>query len=208
MRKRIADVVDSIANEAYETYKALKVSCEEDFIWTGVERVVAIAYNTIEINSKHIITIPKNCDLVVGIVSNECDVITFCIQIGGYECLQGPHTLSCDGFLPLKVPMLCWYNSVMQVVCDRPCLLTVVYGMMLDDSERRAIVRLGAFQRMGKQQQTRNTVAKSEAKSEAGTKGGRIMWYNGSVAEVETDADYYNESITSTMVDLGLNVNC
>lgn len=85
-------------------------------------------------------------DLLLGIHSSAS--LSLQLRIGGRDYLD-PHVFPTEGgYLPLKVPMICWRNYFLNAVCDRPSVLTFVFGSILDDPIRQSLGALGAFQRL------------------------------------------------------------
>jgi hypothetical protein len=167
MAESVVNEIDRIFQEAIGADKNT-LTCE----WTGVESVVASKAGTVEhtgwiptYTKEDVVTVSRDGDLLLGIFS---DVgISFSIRIGGQDCLGGTHVLPLGGgYLPLKVPMICWHYSMMHVVCDRPAKLTLVYGMILDTRLRRTLAQLGAFHKLP---------------------SGRTMVYKGYVRECDDD---------------------
>ncbi len=178
MTEVIINEIDRLFQEALRADKNTLV-CD----WTGVERVVANKAETSEhagwilpYTKENIVTVARDGDLLLGIFSDA--EISFNIRIGGQDCLGGKHALQGGGYLPLKVPMICWHFSMMHVVCDRPAKLTLVYGMILDTPIRRTLAQNGAFQKLP---------------------SGRTMVYNGNVGECDDDT-----YVTDSMIELSM----
>jgi hypothetical protein len=171
--------VDAIFMEALRTASHDIAALPHE--WTGVERVVrrtvATSETTTYTEEEHRATVQRDGDLVVGVFSDS--ELTFAVRIGGQDCTGaggGGAVPRGGGYVPMKVPMICWHYSLMHIVCDRPAELTVVYGIILDAPIRRALAQRGAFQRLP---------------------NGRLLVYKGHVCECESDK--YD---TSSMVEL------
>jgi hypothetical protein len=148
MASEVKTEIDHIFQEALETEKtAIPIE------WTGVEHVVSQHVETIEYTrwthpytKDNIAPVERGGDLLLGIHSDTCIVLQ--LSIGGQNYLE-PYTFPTNGgYLPLKVPMLCWQYHTMSAICDRSCKLILVYGMIIDTRIRMELAQHGAFQHL------------------------------------------------------------
>ena len=134
-----SNIIDGLFHEALETVDKKALVRE----WEGQR----IAGRVVATNDDGVAEVERGGDLLIGIFIEHA--ASFVLEIGGQRILGGPHVFSeGGGYLPLKVPMICWQYSMMRVVCDRPTVLTLLYGFILDPSTRRALACRGAFQRL------------------------------------------------------------